>query len=80
MFTYDNTRIQQVQPHDRGQYECQVSTEKKLSLVFQLHVVIPKVVYDIEQAYGFKVSIFSNTLPQYIKDKKNMPGENELFL
>jgi len=36
-------RIQQVQPHDRGQYECQVSTEKKLSLVFQLHVVIPKV-------------------------------------
>ena len=69
-----------MQPHDRGQYECQVSTEKKLSLVFQLHVVIPKVVYDIEHAYGFKVSIFSNTLPQNIKDKKNMPGENELFL
>ena len=36
-------RISDVITGDEGQYECQVSTEVKLSQVFSLKVVIPQV-------------------------------------
>lgn len=38
-----NLVIKYVQERDAGQYECQVSTEPKMSQLFNLRVVIPKV-------------------------------------
>ncbi|XP_077290165.1 lachesin-like isoform X2 [Arctopsyche grandis] len=36
-------QVKYVQPRDAGQYECQVSTEPKMSHFIQLNVVVPKI-------------------------------------
>ncbi|XP_076044503.1 uncharacterized protein LOC143027209 [Oratosquilla oratoria] len=41
-----NLVIKYVQERDAGQYECQVSTEPKMSQLFNLRVVVPKVEID----------------------------------
>ncbi|XP_043474672.1 lachesin-like [Leptopilina heterotoma] len=41
-------QIKYVQAKDEGQYECQISTEPKMSHIIKLNVVVPKIEIEIE--------------------------------